>query len=144
MRFNCCGNVEWIGLPECLKQQLATFSSDEIAKYPGTLLKVILGQLYNPKQALKDSGEITTQIIQAANIKTEDPCPYYKIVGPVGSGGFAKCYECIRVSDGQRVCLKFFNEPKSAKERHAIEYEIGIMQMSQNDHIVNCIEAFDF
>ena len=63
MRFNCCGNVEWIGLPECLKQQLATFSSDEIAKYPGTLLKVILGQLYNPKQALKDSGEITTQII---------------------------------------------------------------------------------
>jgi len=44
------------------------FSAEEISAYPGTLLKVILGQLYQPKQALKDSGEINRQIRHAANI----------------------------------------------------------------------------
>lgn len=62
------GGFTWNGLPECLKQQLAVFSADEIARYPGTLLKVILSQLYQPKQALKDSGEISQQIRHAANI----------------------------------------------------------------------------
>ena len=53
------GEFEWIGLPEALKRQLTVFSKEEIHSYPGTLLKVILSQLYQPKQALKDSGEIT-------------------------------------------------------------------------------------
>ena len=39
--------------------QLNVFSAEEIAQYPGTLLKVILGQLYSPKEELKDSGEIS-------------------------------------------------------------------------------------
>ena len=39
--------------------QLNVFSAEEIANYPATLLKVILGQLYSPKEELKDSGEIS-------------------------------------------------------------------------------------
>ena len=49
------------------------FSQEEIANYPGTLLKVILSQLYRPKDALKDSGEIERKIEHAANIKQENP-----------------------------------------------------------------------
>ena len=60
--------IQWTGLPDCLKMQLNVFSAEEIAQYPGTLLKVILGQLYSPKQELKDSGEISRQITHAANI----------------------------------------------------------------------------
>ncbi len=59
MREKPNGEFEWVGLPPALKRQLSVFSHDEIASYPGTLLKVILGQLYQPKQELKDSGEIT-------------------------------------------------------------------------------------
>jgi hypothetical protein len=68
MTENNSGGFNWMGLPECLKHQLTVFSEEEISKNPGTLLKVILGQLYNPKQALKESNEITAQIRQAANI----------------------------------------------------------------------------
>lgn len=67
------GGNEWVGLPEALKMQLNVFSAEEISAYPGTLLKVILGQLYQPKQALKDSGEINRQIRHAANIQQENP-----------------------------------------------------------------------
>ena len=69
MRENNEGGFEWVGLPEALKRQLTVFSEEEVAQYPGTLLKVILGQLYQPKEALKDSGEITRQIRHAANIQ---------------------------------------------------------------------------
>ena len=60
MRENSAGGYEWIGLPDCLKRELSVFRQEEINEYPGTLLKVILSQLYQPKQALKDSGEIQT------------------------------------------------------------------------------------
>lgn len=52
------GSLEFVGLPEALKAEMRPFSKDEIRNYPSTVLKVILGQLYQPKQALKDSGEI--------------------------------------------------------------------------------------
>ena len=68
MRENDDGTIEWVGLPQSLKMQLGVFSKEEVRSYPGTLLKVILGQLYQPKQALKDSGEISRQIRHAANI----------------------------------------------------------------------------
>ncbi len=58
MRENDAGGFEWIGLPEAFKRQLTVFSEEEISQYPGTVLKVILGQLYQPKQHLQDSGEI--------------------------------------------------------------------------------------
>ena len=69
MREDGQGGYEWIGLPECFKRELSVFRQEEINEYPGTLLKVILGQLYQPKQALQDSGEISQQITRAANIK---------------------------------------------------------------------------
>ena len=69
MRDDGQGGYEWIGLPECFKRELSVFRQEEINEYPGTLLKVILGQLYQPKQALQDSGEISQQITRAANIK---------------------------------------------------------------------------
>ena len=49
----------------------------------------------------------------------------------------------MRIRDGQLFALKF-TEPKNSAERQAIENEIGIMQMSQCDSIVQCYEAFDF
>ena len=104
------------------------FSKQEIASYPGTLLKVILGQLYQPKQALKDSGEIQRKIKVAANIKKENPSQYYKVVGKEGVGGFARVFRCERISDGKLFALKF-TEPKNEQERQAIESEIGIMQI---------------
>ena len=39
--------------------------------------------------------------------------------------------------------LKFI-EPKTNTERVAIMNEIGIMQMSQTESIVQCYEAFEF
>jgi serine/threonine protein kinase len=137
------GSFEWIGLPQCLKKQLSVFSREEIAAYPGTLLKVVLGQLYSPKQELKDSGEISKQIRHAANIQQENPSQFYKVVGKEGAGGFARVFRCQRIRDGQLFALKF-TEPKGAAERQAIENEIGIMQMGQCDSIVQCYEAFDF
>ena len=135
MRDNGAGGWEWIGLPECFKRELSVFRQEEINEYPGTLLKVILGQLYQPKQALQDSGEITKQITRAANIKQENPSQFYKVVGKEGAGGFARVFRCMRIRDGQLFALKF-TEPKSASERQAIENEIGIMQMSSCDSIV--------
>ena len=73
MRQNASGGYEWIGLPDCIKRELSVFRQEEIEEYPGTLLKVILGQLYQPKEALKDSGEISRQINRAANIRQENP-----------------------------------------------------------------------
>ena len=84
--------------------------------YPATLLKVILSQLYQPKQALKDSGEIEKQLKHAANIVQQNPSQYYKVVGKVGEGGFARVFRCQRFSDGKFYALKF-TEPKTAKER---------------------------
>lgn len=49
----------------------------------------------------------------------------------------------MRIRDGQLFALKF-TEPKSTAERQAIENEIGIMQMTQCESIVQCYEAFDF
>lgn len=120
--------MEWVGLPNCLKMQMNVFSKEEIANYPATLLKVVLGQLYNPKQELKDSGEIKNQIRNAANIQEENPSKFYKVVGKEGAGGFARVFRCQRIRDGQLFALKFV-EPKG-NERQAIENEIGIMQMS--------------
>lgn len=122
---------------------MAVFSQDEQQNYPGTVLKVILGQLYQPKQELKDSGEIQKQIKHAANIREENPSQYYKVVGKEGAGGFARVFRCMKIQTGELYALKF-TEPKSAAERKAIENEIGIMQMSQSDTIVQCYEAFDF
>jgi len=102
------------------------FNKDEIRNYPATVLKVILGQLYQPKQALKDSGEIQKQIKHAANIKQENPSQFYKVVGKEGAGGFARVFRCMRIADGHLFALKF-TEPKNAQERQAIENEIGIM-----------------
>ena len=107
------------------------------------MLKVILSQLYRPKDALKDSGEIERKIEHAANIKQENPSQYYKVVGKEGVGGFARVFRCERIADGQLFALKF-TEPKTAQERKAIENEIGIMQMSQCESIVKCFEAFDY
>ena len=50
--------VQWIGLPECLKEQLNAFSAEDVEMYPGTLLKTILDQLHYPKEELKDSEEV--------------------------------------------------------------------------------------
>ena len=124
-------------------RQLSVFSDEEIENYPGTLLKVILGQLYSPKKALQDSGEISKQIRHAANIQQENPSQYYKVVGKEGAGGFARVFRCMRIKDSKLFALKF-TEPKNASDRQAIENEIGIMQMSQCDSIVQCYEAFDF
>ena len=143
MRENDDGTFDWVGLPEALKLELRPFSQQEIANYPATLLKVILGQLYQPKQALKDSGEINKQIKHLANIQQDNPSQFYKVVGKEGDGGFARVFRCMRIRDGQLFALKF-TEPKNEKERQAIENEIGIMQMSQCDSIVKCYEAFDF
>ena len=143
MRPGPKGGFEWVGLPDCLKMQLTVFSDQEIAEYPGTLLKVILGQLYSPKQALKDSGEISHQINQAAAIKVENPSSYYRVVGKEGEGGFAKVFRCQRIKDGQLFALKF-TEPRSDKDRQAIINEIGIMQITQCKSIVQCCEAFDY
>lgn len=143
MRENSAGGFDWIGLPEALKQQLSVFSAEEISQYPATLLKVILSQLYSPKQALKDSGEINKQIRHAANIQQENPSQFYKVVGKEGEGGFARVFRCVRIRDGQLFALKF-TEPKNTAERSAIENEIGIMQMSSCESIVQCHEAFDF
>ena len=41
--------------------------------YPGTLLKTILDQLHSPREELKDSEEVKKQIIDAADIRHEDP-----------------------------------------------------------------------
>ena len=46
LSVNGDGSIEWQGLPTALKMQLNVFSKEEIRAYPGTLLKVILGQLY--------------------------------------------------------------------------------------------------
>ena len=62
MRENHDGSIDWVGLPQCIKQQLSAFSAQEVRQYPGTLLKVVLSQLYSPKMELKDSGEIQRQI----------------------------------------------------------------------------------
>ena len=64
-------------------------------------------------------------------------------MGKEGVGGFARVFRCERIQDGQLFALKF-TEPKNEQERQAIENEIGIMQMSQNDYIVQCYEAFDY
>lgn len=40
------GGWEWVNLPKCLEMQLSVFNEQELAEYPGTLLKVILSQLY--------------------------------------------------------------------------------------------------
>ena len=116
MRENGNGGYEWIGLPECFKRELSVFRQEEINEYPGTLLKVILGQLYQPKEQLKDSGEIQRQIHRAANIKQENPSQFYKVVGKEGAGGFARVFRCMRIRDGQLFALKF-TEPKSQSER---------------------------
>ena len=52
MRENSSGNFDWIGLPEPIKRQLSVFKKQEIADYPGTVLKSILKQMYNPKEKL--------------------------------------------------------------------------------------------
>lgn len=109
-------SIIWHGLPDCLRQELAVFSQQEVSMYPATLLKVILSQLYQPKQALKDSGEIEKQLKHAANIVQQNPSQYYKVVGKVGEGGFARVFRCQRFSDGKFYALKF-TEPKTAKER---------------------------
>ena len=103
---------QWVGLPDCLKMQLNVFSPEEVSQYPGTLLKVILGQLYSPKEELKDSGEINRQISHAANIQQENPSQFYKVVGKEGAGGFARVFRCQRIIDGQLFALKF-TEPKN-------------------------------
>ena len=54
MRENPDGALEWVGLPDCLKTQIYVFSDAEVAKYPGTFLKVVLNQLHSPKEELKD------------------------------------------------------------------------------------------
>ena len=36
------GVLEWIGLPPILECQLSVFNREEVAQYPGTLLKVII------------------------------------------------------------------------------------------------------
>ena len=92
---------------------------------------------------MKDSGEIARRIEHAANIKQENPSQYYKVVGKEGVGGFARVFRCERIADGQLFAFKF-TEPKNEQERQAIENEIGIMQLSQNDSIVKCFEAFDY
>ncbi len=51
---------------------------------------------------------------------------YYKVIGKVGVGGFARVFKCERISDGKMFALKF-TEPKSTAERNAIINEIGIM-----------------
>ena len=49
----------------------------------------------------------------------------------------------MRIRDGQLFALKF-TEPHNAAERQAIENEIGIMQMTESNSLVQCHEAFDF
>lgn len=73
---------------------MKVFSKEEASNYPATLLKVILSQLYSPKQELKDSGEIKQQIRHAANIQQENPSQFYKVVGKEGAGGFARVFRC--------------------------------------------------
>lgn len=43
MRENANGTFDWVGLPACLKLQMNVFSKEEVANYPATLLKVVLG-----------------------------------------------------------------------------------------------------
>lgn len=64
-------------------------------------------------------------------------------MGKEGAGGFARVFRCMRIRDGELFALKF-TEPKNTTERTAIENEIGIMQISSCESIVQCYEAFDF
>lgn len=77
---------------------------------------MILSQLYQPKEALKDSGEIQKQIKHAANIQQQNPSQFYRVVGKEGAGGFARVFRCQRIADGELFALKF-TEPKTAAER---------------------------
>ena len=54
MKENPDGSFEWVGLSDCLKNRIDVFSDAEVAKYPGTFLKVVLNQLHSPKEELKD------------------------------------------------------------------------------------------
>ena len=65
-------------------------------------------------------------ISNAAEIKKDNPSIYYKVIGKVGVGGFARVFKCERIKDGKMFALKF-TEPKSTAERNAIINEIGIM-----------------
>ena len=78
--------IEWIGLPDCFKEQLKAFSEEDVEIYPGTLLKSILDQLHSPKQELKDEEELKKQISDAADILYENPSHFYKVMGKLGRG----------------------------------------------------------
>ena len=43
------GRLEFEGMPKVLFDQVSVFNEEEVAQYPGTVLKVILSQLRNPK-----------------------------------------------------------------------------------------------
>lgn len=73
---------------------MGVFRKEEVAQYPGTILKSIISQLYKPKDDLKASKEIARSIKKAANIKKENPSSYYKVVGKAGEGGFARVFRC--------------------------------------------------
>ena len=111
------------------------FSKDELQQYPTTCLNVILKQTFNPKEALKSSDEANMLIQNAAEIKKDNPSTYYKVIGKVGVGGFARVFKCERISDGKMFALKF-TEPKSTAERNAIINEIGIMQLGNCTSVV--------
>ena len=66
-------------------------------------------------------------ILEAANIRYEDPSPYYKMLGKLGEGGYARVFKCKRFSDGEEVALKFIELKDEQRQKTAIENEIGIM-----------------
>ena len=53
------GGVDWEGLPRSIEMELSRFDQETVAYYPATVLNVILGQVRQPRQPLRDSAEVS-------------------------------------------------------------------------------------
>ena len=99
---------------------------------------------------MKDEREITKRLEHACCFKEEDPSQYYKIVGKDSDDGLGDTvYCCRRKIDGKKFTLKSVNpQNQNARQnqniREMAEQEIGVMRIIESDHIVKCIEAFDY
>ena len=129
------GDLKWIGLPPELMKQMGKFNKEDIKKYPATILKTIISKINNPKQPLQDYKSIERQKENAVNIREENPSKYYKIIGKVGTGGFARVFSIKRTSDDKEFALKFI-EPRNKEEKDDNVNEIGLQAISKHNSIV--------
>ena len=60
-------------MPLELVKAINYFHKDDIAQYPGTILKTVLSNISWPNEPLEDVMDMKLQIEECANIKTENP-----------------------------------------------------------------------